>query len=115
MIGNLSTAASIVRLTIVTRDGAVIERKADAGLSLMEAIRDAGVGEMLALCGGGGSCATCHVQIAPGFLDRLPPMDEDEDDLLESSGHRDEHSRLACQIALNPALDGMTAHIAAED
>ena len=39
-------------LIVTTRDGTEREIAAAAGLSLMEAIRDAGVDEMLALCGG---------------------------------------------------------------
>ena len=42
-------------------------------------------------------------------------MTEDEDDLLESSEHRDEFSRLSCQIELNDDLDGLKVKIAEED
>ena len=64
----------------------------------MEAIRDNGFDELLALCGGCCSCATCHVHVDPEFFGKLPPISEDEDDLLDSSGDRDEYSRLGCQI-----------------
>ena len=64
----------------------------------MEVIRDAGIDELLALCGGCCSCATCHVHVDPDFAARLPPMSEDENDLLDSSDDRDETSRLSCQI-----------------
>jgi 2Fe-2S ferredoxin len=60
----------------------------------MEIIRDFGVDELLALCGGFCSCSTCHVHVDPAFADRLPPMNEDENNLLDSSDHRDEQSRL---------------------
>jgi 2Fe-2S ferredoxin len=42
-------------------------------------------------------------------------MSEDEDDLLESSDHRNEHSRLSCQIELSDDLDGLKLRIAEED
>ena len=81
----------------------------------MEAIRDNGFDELLALCGGCCSCATCHVHVDPAFKDKLPPMSEDEDDLLESSDHRVETSRLSCQIEFTAELDGLKVKIAPED
>lgn len=86
-----------------------------AGLSLMEVMRDGGLDELLALCGGCCSCATCHVFIDAAFGDRLPPLGTDENDLLDSSGHRTERSRLSCQIPLTEALDGLRLTIAPED
>jgi 2Fe-2S ferredoxin len=81
----------------------------------MEAIRDAGIDELLALCGGCCSCATCHVFVDPDFADLLPTMTEDENDLLDSSDHRTAASRLSCQIPLSAALDGLAVRIAPED
>jgi len=81
----------------------------------MENIRDNGFDELLALCGGCCSCATCHVHVDPAFADRLEPMSEDENDLLDSSDHRNETSRLSCQIQMTDALDGLKVTIAEED
>src|SRR3954470_22631579 len=94
-------------LRIVTRDGTEHAVEARTGWSVMEAIRDNGFDELLALCGGCCSCATCHVHVDPAFKDRLPTMSEDEDDLLESSDHRDESSRLGCQVPFTADLDGL--------
>ncbi len=102
-------------LTVITREGDETVIDGEAGLSLMEAIRDAGIDELLALCGGCCSCATCHVHVDPAFADRLPAMSEDENDLLDSSDHRDATSRLSCQIPLTDALDGLKVTIAKED
>ena len=88
---------------------------AGAGLSLMEVIRDAGVDELLALCGGCCSCATCHVKVDPAFAGLLPPISEDESDLLDSSDHRDGTSRLSCQILMTGELDGLRLTIPPED
>jgi 2Fe-2S ferredoxin len=102
-------------LTVVTREGEERQLEGEAGLSVMEVIRDGGIDELLALCGGCCSCATCHVHVDPAFLDRLPAMDPDEDDLLDSTSDRDATSRLSCQIPFGPALDGLRVTIAAED
>jgi 2Fe-2S ferredoxin len=103
------------KLIIVNRAGEETTIEGDTGLSVMEAIRDAGIDELLALCGGCCSCATCHVKVDPIWKDKLPAMSEDENDLLESSDHRDENSRLSCQISLNDDLDGLKVEIAPED
>ena len=103
------------KLIVVTREGEEREIEGEVGLSVMEAIRDAGIDELLALCGGCCSCATCHVHVDPAFADRLPAMGEDENDLLDASDDRDAPSRLSCQVQMTAALDGMRVTIAAED
>ena len=102
-------------LRIVTRDGADHIVEGVAGLSVMEVIRENGFDELLALCGGCCSCATCHVHVDPSWIDRLPAMREDEDDLLDTSDHRVETSRLSCQILFAAELDGLKVRIAPED
>lgn len=102
-------------LIVTTRDGTQRSVEGQAGLSVMEVIRDNGFDELLALCGGCCSCATCHVHVDPEFADRLPPMSEDEDDLLDAAGERDATSRLSCQLPFGDALDGLRVRIAAED
>lgn len=102
-------------LVVVTRDGTERAIAADPALSVMENIRDAGFDELLALCGGCCSCATCHVYVDSDFADALPPLSADEDDLLDSSDHRTGASRLSCQIPFSTALDGLRVTIAPED
>ena len=102
-------------LIVTTREGEERELVGESGLSVMEVIRDGGIDELLALCGGCCSCATCHVHVDPDFTDRLPKMSMDEDDLLDSTSDRDATSRLSCQIPFTGALDGLRIRIAAED
>lgn len=87
----------------------------EAGRSVMELIRGAGIDELVALCGGCCSCATCHVYIDADDVERLPPSSTDEGDLLDSSEHRIDRSRLSCQIVFDEALDGLRVRIAPED
>jgi 2Fe-2S ferredoxin len=103
------------RLVVTNRAGSTSEIEVGDGLTVMEAIRDNGFDELLALCGGCCSCATCHVHVDPAFFDQLLKMSEDEDDLLESSDHRVATSRLSCQIPFTADLDGLHVTIAPED
>lgn len=105
----------MAKLTIRTREGTETTVEADESLSVMEIIRDNGIDELLAICGGCCSCATCHVYVDPAFADKLPKMGPDESDLLESSSHRTELSRLSCQIPMSPSLDGLRVTVAPED
>jgi 2Fe-2S ferredoxin len=80
----------------------------------MEVIRDDD-GELLAICGGCCSCATCHVYVDAAFTDRLPPISEDEDAILDGTTYRETTSRLSCQIRISGALDGLKVTVAPED
>jgi len=103
------------KLIVINRSGEEQTVDGDNGLSVMEVIRDNGFDELLALCGGCCSCATCHVYVDPAFVDVLPAMSEDENDLLDSSDHRNDTSRLSCQVVLSDALEGLRVTIAPED
>mgnify|MGYP003387497689 CR=1 FL=1 len=102
-------------IIVVNQSGEETTVAASTGRTLMEVIRDNGFDELLALCGGCCSCATCHVHIDPAFMDKLPKLSEDENDLLDSSDHRNEFSRLSCQVPVTDALEGLRVTIAQED
>ena len=102
-------------LNVTDRAGTTKAVEGEAGLSVMEVIRDNGFDELLALCGGCCSCATCHVHIADEWLAAVGPASGDEDDLLDSSDNRTANSRLSCQIPFTAALDGLAVTIAPED
>lgn len=103
------------KLVVVNRAGEEKTIEASAGVSVMEAIRDNGFDELLALCGGCCSCATCHVYVDPAFAALVKPISEDENDLLDSTDHRTENSRLSCQLEISDAVDGLKVTIAPED
>jgi ferredoxin, 2Fe-2S len=101
-------------LIVTTRAGEVKSVPAKVGRSVMESIRDANISEIQALCGGCGACCTCHVFVDPQRLDALSPMSEQENALLDSSDARAPNSRLACQVPVTEALDGLKLTIAPE-
>ena len=105
----------MAQITVVNRDGEVAKVDAEIGLSVMEIIRDAGYDELLALCGGSCSCATCHVYVDDAWLDKVGEANEDENELLDTSEARESNSRLSCQIEMTDALDGLKVKIAPED
>jgi len=105
----------MTKLVIIDTEGGEKEVDVKNGFSVMEAIRDNGFDELLALCGGCCSCATCHVKVDPAFADKIPPRSPDEDDLLDSLDGKNEYSRLSCQIKVTDELDGMRVQIAEQE
>ncbi|SOE92575.1 ferredoxin, 2Fe-2S [Burkholderia sp. D7] len=102
-------------IIVTTRDGIEHEIEGRLGVSVMESLRDGGIDQMMALCGGCCSCATCHIYIDEAFINLLPPPSQDENELLESSAHRRGNSRLSCQIKLSENLAGLRIVISPED
>lgn len=105
----------MTKLIVRTRDGAEKQLAPQGSHTVMEAIRDAGIDELLALCGGSCSCATCHVYVDESAHEALGPISEDESDLLDSSEFRRSNSRLSCQIRLAGSIDTLSVEIAPED
>ena len=84
------------------------------GDSLAETIIDSVLGENVqpfAICGFNCSCRTCHALIEEEYFESLPPIEEDEDYLLNTSFHRENNSRLGCQVILTEELDGMKVRL----
>jgi ferredoxin, 2Fe-2S len=102
------------QITVTDREGGEHIINATPGISVMENIRDAGMDELLALCGGCCSCATCHAYVGDGDWPKVGGPNEDETDLLESSDYRQPASRLSCQIVFKDDLDGLRVTIAPE-
>jgi 2Fe-2S ferredoxin len=105
----------MIDITVTLRDGSTRLVRGAPGQSLMEALRNAGVAGIDAVCGGNCVCATCHVYLESPPLAALSPIAADENDLLDCSDHRRENSRLSCQVRLDPALGAIIAAIPPPD
>ena len=88
------------------------DQEADAvpGERLLDAAQRAGL-PLEGTCDGDMACATCHVQVDPADFPRLPPASAEEEELLDLAYHAARYSRLACQIRLTAALDGLTVRL----
>lgn len=82
------------------------------GDTLMQTLVGAGVSDVLALCGGVCSCATCHVYLDSDIANAIPSADGDEIDLLEMLDARRANSRLSCQVRLTEDFDGKRVIVA---
>lgn len=98
-------------ITFVHPDGTSTIIDAAAGLTAMEAARDNNIRGIKAECGGECSCSTCHCYVDVLWDKRLPPKKDDEASLVEFAWEPRATSRLACQILLTDALDGLVLHV----
>ncbi|AEI46887.1 2Fe-2S iron-sulfur cluster-binding protein [Runella slithyformis] len=82
------------------------------GATLMEGAVQNGVHGIVAECGGSCMCATCHIYVDEAFVDILPEMEEEEDEMLEgATAERQPNSRLGCQVRATQKLDGLIVRI----
>lgn len=98
-------------IVVVDRDGAEHRLPAVEGWRVMEVIREWGL-DIKAECGGACACATCHVHVDPDWAAALPPPSPEEVDRLDEAFDVRSESRLACQILVTPALDGLRLRLA---
>ncbi|PKQ00474.1 MAG: 2Fe-2S ferredoxin [Alphaproteobacteria bacterium HGW-Alphaproteobacteria-13] len=104
----------MMRVTFIHADGeARTEAEAQPGDVLLD-IAQAHLMPLEGTCEGQMACSTCHVIVARADFERLPPASEMEEDMLDLAAGARRTSRLACQIVLTEAMDGLTVHIPAE-
>ena len=75
-------------------------------LSVMEGAVQNNVPGIDADCGGSCACATCHVYVDEKWIDKIPPKEDSEEDMLDMASNTNKASRLACQITVSDDLDG---------
>lgn len=92
--------------------GKDIEVDAENGKSLMLAAVGNNIAGINADCGGHCSCATCHVYVEAAFADLVGEPGDLEDAMLDCNDNRKTHSRLSCQIEVNPTLEGLHVTVA---
>jgi ferredoxin-2, mitochondrial len=87
-----------------------VEVQALAGERLLDVAQGAAM-PLEGTCEGAMACSTCHVIIGDQCYGRLPQASEDEEDMLDFAAGVTRHSRLACQILLEAAHDGMEVYL----
>ena len=98
----------MVMITYIEHDGTRHEVDVDLASSVMEGARDNGIPGIEAECGGCCACATCHVYVDAAWVERLPPREEMEEEMLDLAFDPDPRtSRLSCQLEVTEDLEGL--------
>jgi 2Fe-2S ferredoxin len=100
------------KVTYRQADGRAQTIDVPVGWSLMEAAVQNDIPGIVAECGGGCACATCHVYVDAASVASLPPIGDMEGDMLECTAvPREPTSRLSCQLKMSAELDGLVVTI----
>ena len=100
------------KVNFVEPDGSTTEVEIPTGWSIMEGAVQNGIDKIVAECGGGCACATCHVFVDEAWLDKLEECSDIESDMLEcTSEERRPNSRLSCQLKMADNIDGIVIHL----
>ena len=84
------------------------------GLTVMEGAIQNDIPGIDADCGGGMSCATCHVYVKENWFDKLPKKEDGEEDMLDMAFEPNKFSRLSCQIIVSDELEGLVVNVPAK-
>lgn len=96
------------KVTYIEADGAEHIVDVPEGVSAMEGAVQNGVPGIDGDCGGQAACATCHVFVDLAWIERTGRADPDAElPMIELSEGVQDNSRLACQIKITTALDGL--------
>ena len=71
------------KITYITFDGSKHTVEVPIGLTVMEGARDNNIPGIEADCGGACACSTCHVYVDEDWINKLPPVDDIERDMLD--------------------------------
>lgn len=106
-----------IKVVFIDLDGIEIEVEAEVGLEIFEVALDNDVYQLPCVCGGGMSCASCHVHVADEWIDKVGVAHIAERDFMEMMGAEKvtDNSRLGCQIILTKELDGLRLQIVEND
>ncbi|KAL9905292.1 adrenodoxin-like protein 1, mitochondrial [Glossina fuscipes] len=96
----------VVRVIYIDKDGKRLEVRGKVGDNILYLAHRYEI-EMEGACEASLACTTCHVYVKDNYLNKLPPAEEKEDDLLDMAPFLRENSRLGCQIILTKDLDGI--------
>ena len=100
------------RITYIEFNGTPHEVEVATGMTVMEGARDNNIPGIEADCGGACACSTCHVYVDAAWIDRLPPREAMEEDMLDFAWNPDPQlSRLTCQLKVTDELDGLVVRM----
>ena len=98
----------MAKITYIEHNGTEHVVEVEEGLTVMEGARDNDIPGIEADC----ACSTCHVYVVDEWVDKLPPKDDMESDMLDFAFEPDERtSRLTCQVKVTPELDGLVVRM----
>lgn len=100
------------KVIFIARDGNRKEVQATGNVTLLQVAHATGI-DMEGTCEGSMACSTCHVIVEDDWFKKMPAAHATEEDMLDLTYGVTRTSRLACQIVMTDALDGLTVRLPA--
>ncbi|MEO5607154.1 MAG: 2Fe-2S iron-sulfur cluster-binding protein [Polaromonas sp.] len=100
-----------MKIIYIEPDGRKHQLEAETGTSAMEVAVANNLPGLDGDCGGQCACGTCHVYIDEAWMEKLPPANAEETEMLCFSSLTQPNSRLSCQVKLDESHDGLTIHL----
>ncbi|MBI1263057.1 MAG: 2Fe-2S iron-sulfur cluster binding domain-containing protein [Rhizobiales bacterium] len=101
----------MAKITYIESNGTVHTIDAENGSTVMEGAVKNSIPGIDADCGGACACATCHVYVAPEWLEKTGAKESMEEDMLDFAFDVRDNSRLSCQIKVTDELDGLVVNL----
>ncbi|MFT3968357.1 MAG: 2Fe-2S iron-sulfur cluster-binding protein [Sphingobium sp.] len=99
-------------VTYIEHDGTKYEVDVASGDTVMQGALNNMVEGIVAECGGGLACATCHCYVDEEWMDRVGEAEGVEKEMLEAaSAEVKPNSRLSCQLTVTDELDGLVVRL----
>ncbi|RZJ69335.1 2Fe-2S iron-sulfur cluster-binding protein [Flavobacterium sp.] len=107
---------SDIKITIIDREGISheVDAPTDMNMNVMELVRayELAPEGTIGICGGMAMCASCQCYVLNDV--ELPEISDDEDAMLSEAFNVKANSRLGCQIAITPEIEGLAIELAPE-
>lgn len=107
---------SDIKITIIDREGVrhEVDAPTDMNMNIMELVRayELAPEGTIGICGGMAMCASCQCYILNEVA--LPEKTPDEEAMLWEAFNVKDNSRLGCQIAITPEIEGLVLELAPE-
>ena len=97
----------MAKITYIEHSGKSHVVEVPKELTVMEGAVQNNIPGIDADCGGSCACATCHVYVDKKWFDKLPDIENAEQDMLDMAFEPKKFSRLGCQITITKDLDGL--------
>jgi 2Fe-2S ferredoxin len=98
------------KVIFIEKNGTRKEVEAAANTTLLQVAHAHNI-DMEGACEGSMACSTCHVIVADEWFAKLPKAHETEEDMLDLTYGVSRTSRLACQVTVTSALDGLVVKL----
>ena len=95
------------KITYIEHNGKHHKIEVSNGLTVMEGAVQNNIPGIDADCGGSCACATCHVYVDEKWIDKLPTIENAEQDMLDMAFEPNKFSRLSCQLTIGDNFDGL--------